>query len=78
MWPASAERNYRRLASKVIDEEFVEMMICPACKAKVRLKADGTALKCTSCRRVYRIEDDIPDMRIESAVVEDEEPAGTS
>jgi uncharacterized protein YbaR (Trm112 family) len=62
----------------VIDEEFVEMMICPACKARVRLREDGAAIKCTSCRRVYRIEDDIPDMRIESAVVEDEEPAQRS
>ena len=55
-----------------ITEEFVEMMICPACQSKVRLKDDGSAIKCLSCRRVYPIEDDMPMMLADKATIEDE------
>ncbi|MGI8995887.1 MAG: Trm112 family protein, partial [Pyrinomonadaceae bacterium] len=47
-----------------ITEEFVEMMICPACKGKVKLKPDGSGIKCVECRRVYPIEDGIPAMLV--------------
>jgi uncharacterized protein len=56
-----------------ITEEFVEMMICPACQAKVRLREDGSAIKCLGCRRVYPIEDDMPMMLPDKATIEDEE-----
>ena len=56
-----------------ITEEFVEIMICPACQSKVRLKEDGGAIKCLGCRRVYPIEDDIPVMLPDKATIEDEE-----
>ncbi|HYP01295.1 MAG TPA: Trm112 family protein [Pyrinomonadaceae bacterium] len=55
-----------------ITEEFVEMMICPACQSKVRLKEDGSAIKCVSCRRAYPIEDDMPMMLPDKATIEDE------
>lgn len=61
-----------------IDEEFVEMMICPACGAKVKLKEDGSAIKCVGCRRAYPVKDGIPSMLVEEATVEDEGPAATS
>ncbi|HLL72298.1 MAG TPA: Trm112 family protein [Pyrinomonadaceae bacterium] len=56
-----------------ITEEFVEMMICPACGSKVRLKEDGSAIKCLSCRRAYPIEDDMPMMLPDKATIEDED-----
>ena len=62
------------LARMKITEEFVEMMICPACQSKVRLKEDGSAIKCLGCRRVYPIEDDMPSMIADKAIIEDEEP----
>jgi len=62
------------LACMKITEEFVEMMICPACQSKVRLKEDGSAIKCLGCRRVYPIEDDMPSMMPDKAIIEDEEP----
>jgi uncharacterized protein len=58
-----------------ITDEFVETMLCPACGAQVRLKPDGSAIKCVACRRSYAIKDDIPDMLVEHATVEDEQPA---
>jgi uncharacterized protein YbaR (Trm112 family) len=61
-----------------ISQDLLEILACPACKAKVELKSDGSALKCVECKRVYPIRDDIPVMLIDEAVVENEEPAGKS
>lgn len=59
-----------------ITEEFVEMLICPACKAKVKLKEDGSGIKCVECRRVYPVRNDIASMMVEEATVEDEDSSG--
>ena len=56
-----------------ITDEFIEMLICPACKGKVRLKEDGSALKCVECGRAYPITNGIPAMVVEEAKMEDEE-----
>lgn len=56
-----------------ISQDLLEILACPACKAKVELQPDGQGLKCVECRRVYPIRDDIPVMLIEEATVEGEE-----
>ena len=56
-----------------INEDLLEILACPACKAKVELKADGSALKCVECKRVYPIRDNIPVMLIDEATIETEE-----
>jgi uncharacterized protein YbaR (Trm112 family) len=61
-----------------ISPELLEILACPACKAKVDLKADGSGLKCQECKRVYPIRDDIPVMLVDEATVENEEPAQKS
>ena len=53
-----------------ISPELLEILICPACKAKVVLKDDGSGLKCVGCHRVYPVRDDIPVMLIDQATVE--------
>ncbi len=53
-----------------ISQDLLEILACPACKAKVELKPDGSALKCVACRRVYPIRDDIPVMLIDEAKIE--------
>ena len=58
-----------------ISQDLLEILACPACKAKVELKEDGSGLKCAECGRVYPIRDDIPVMLVDEATVEDEEPA---
>ena len=55
-----------------ISQDLLEILACPACKAKVELKADGSALKCVECRRVYPIRDDIPVMLVDEATIENE------
>lgn len=53
-----------------ICQELLDILICPACQAKVVLKEDGSALKCVGCHRVYAVNDDIPDMLVEHATIE--------
>ena len=65
----------RRGSIMPISPELLEILACPACKAKVELKADGSGLKCVKCKRVYPIRDDIPVMLVDEATVEDEEPS---
>ena len=57
-----------------ISKDLLDILACPACKAKVELKADGTGLKCVECHRVYPIRDDIPVMLIDEAKIENEQP----
>ena len=55
-----------------LNQDLLEILACPACKAKVDLKADGSGLKCVECQRVYPIRDDIPVMLVDEATVENE------
>lgn len=61
-----------------VSQELLEILACPACKAKVEPKPEGDALKCVQCKRVYPIRDDIPVMLIDEATIEEsanEQPA---
>ncbi|HEX8291488.1 MAG TPA: Trm112 family protein [Pyrinomonadaceae bacterium] len=59
-----------------ITADFIETfnVVCPACKGKVVLKGDASGIKCTECRRVYPVRNDIPALIVEEATIEDEEP----
>jgi len=52
-----------------IPKELLDILVCPVCKVPVRLLADGSGLKCTSCRRVYPVRDEIPVMLPEEAQI---------
>jgi uncharacterized protein YbaR (Trm112 family) len=54
-----------------ISNDLLEILVCPACKAKLEMKPDETGLKCVECRRVYPIRDDIPVMLIDEAKIEE-------
>ena len=54
-----------------VSERLLEILACPVCKVKVELKRDGSGLKCTQCKRVYPIRDDIPVMLVDEAVIEE-------
>ena len=58
-----------------VSKELLDILVCPACRAKVEMKPDQTGLKCVECKRVYPIRDDIPVMLIDEAQVEDEQPS---
>ena len=52
-----------------IPKELLDILVCPVCKAPVKLLADASGLKCGTCRRVYPIRDDIPVMLPEEAKI---------
>ncbi|HXM95324.1 MAG TPA: Trm112 family protein [Candidatus Dormibacteraeota bacterium] len=52
-----------------IPQDLLDILVCPVCKTPVKLLADGSGLKCQSCRRIYPVRDDIPIMLSEEATV---------
>jgi uncharacterized protein len=54
----------------VIPNDLLEILVCPACKKPLVLKDNGASLKCSACRRVYPIKDDIPILLIDEAKVD--------
>lgn len=52
-----------------IPKELLNILVCPLCKTPVKLLADGSGLKCGTCRRVYPVRDDIPVMLPEEAKI---------
>ncbi len=55
-----------------IPKELLDILVCPVCKAPVKLLTDGSGLRCDSCRRVYPVRDDIPVMLPEEAKIPQE------
>ena len=53
-----------------VSKELLDILVCPLCKAPVKLTADQQGLKCETCRRVYPIRDDIPIMLVDEARIE--------
>jgi len=52
-------------ARSLIDQELLDILACPACRADVRL--EGDRIVCTSCERRYPVRDGIPIMLVEEA-----------
>ena len=53
-----------------VSKELLDILVCPLCKTPVRLTPDNLGLKCSTCRRVYPIRDDIPVMLPDEATIE--------
>ncbi|HUF04756.1 MAG TPA: Trm112 family protein [Aridibacter sp.] len=59
-----------------ISPELLRILRCPKCKSELKLKDDGSGLRCLNpeCALVYPVRDDIPVMIIEEAVKEPDDP----
>ena len=55
-----------------VAKELLEMLVCPLCRTPVKLTADQKGLKCSTCRRVYAIRNDIPIMLVDEARIDPE------
>ena len=53
-----------------VHPDLLEILACPVCKVLVQPVNDGAGLRCSRCRRVYPVHDDIPIMLPEEATVE--------
>jgi uncharacterized protein len=53
-----------------VSQELLDILVCPLCKTPVGLTSDQKGLKCSTCRRVYPVRDDIPVMLVDEARIE--------
>jgi hypothetical protein len=53
-----------------ISKELLDILVCPLDKTPVKLTSDQKGLKCSQCRRVYPIRDDIPVMLVDEAKID--------
>jgi uncharacterized protein YbaR (Trm112 family) len=58
-----------RRTQLAISKDLLDILVCPECKTPVTLTANGSGLKCATCRRVYPIRDEIPIMLLEEATI---------
>lgn len=54
----------------MIAKDLLEILVCPACKQVLEYRESPESLKCTQCRRVYAVKDDIPIMLVDEAMIE--------
>lgn len=50
-----------------LDEELLEILVCPKCKGELEYREDEDVLLCHACRLRYAIDDGIPVMLVEEA-----------
>lgn len=50
-----------------ISDDLLKILACPKCKGPVQLTPAGDGLTCQSCRLLYAVKDDIPNMLIDEA-----------
>ncbi len=55
----------------MISPDLLDILVCPVCKKPLLLRNEAVeSLKCTECRRVYPVRDNIPIMLVDQAVIE--------
>ena len=50
-----------------LDEDLLDILVCPKCKGELEYRKEEDALLCHECRLRYEVEDDIPIMLIDEA-----------
>jgi hypothetical protein len=50
-------------------------LVCPACRARLRLAAPRNVVECTGCGRIYPVREGIPVLLIEEATQPDSSTA---
>ena len=52
-----------------IDSKLVEILACPACETRPSLRLEKETLICDQCHRAYAIQDGIPILLVDEAVI---------
>jgi len=60
----------------MIDKQLLDILVCPACKTKVRLEGERLVCQNAACGLRYPIRDDIPVMLLGEAERPDGSQAG--
>lgn len=50
-----------------VNEELLEILVCPKCKGALYLTREKDGLVCDACKLLFEIKDDIPIMLIDEA-----------
>jgi uncharacterized protein YbaR (Trm112 family) len=51
----------------MLDKKLLDILACPKCKGDLDYRPEEEQLVCSTCRLIYRIEDEIPIMLIDKA-----------
>jgi uncharacterized protein len=56
----------------MIPQDLLDILVCPTCKKPLVLLANDGAesLRCSECRRVYPVRDNIPILLVDEAVTD--------
>jgi len=54
----------------MIPQDLLDILVCPLCKKPLTIKENGESLKCSACRRVYPVRDDIPILLVDEATID--------
>jgi uncharacterized protein YbaR (Trm112 family) len=54
----------------MVPQDLLDILVCPLCKKPLTVKGNGESLKCSECRRVYPVRDDIPILLIDEATID--------
>ncbi len=57
----------------MINQELLDILVCPKCKKQVQLNEQRDGLICMTCKLIYEIRNDIPIMLIDEARACDDE-----
>jgi uncharacterized protein YbaR (Trm112 family) len=63
------QTGWRRMIG-MIPQDLLDILVCPMCKKPLLLKENGESLKCTACRRVYPVRDNIPILLVDEAAID--------
>jgi uncharacterized protein len=56
--------------SMAVSKDLLDILVCPECKTPVTPTHDQQGLKCSTCKRVYPVRDDIPIMIVTDARID--------
>lgn len=62
--------RWRKIPSIMVPQDLLDLLVCPACKKPLEYRTAPESLRCSECRRVYPVKDDIPILLIEEATIE--------
>ncbi len=51
----------------MLDQQLLEILVCPKCKGELEYRPTQSELVCHACRLRYEVRDDIPIMLVDEA-----------
>lgn len=51
----------------MLDQQLLEILVCPKCKGDLRHETDPESLVCPACRLRYPVREDIPILLVDEA-----------